>query len=189
MNEHDVIQPDDAAVWRQWRDQTGRASDAAQAADDCPSALDLAAFIDGRCDAATRAQIESHLCACALCRAAEADVMAVQQASIDSTSFVRPLALEWAHKLVPASLPEVIVIHHRLSFSSALRVVTGWGVAAAAALAIGLAGYQLGHAAGPSVQLSDDAVATAMSFGLLDDSSNDGDVLILLSSSNAGAQQ
>lgn len=189
MNEHDAIQPDDAAVWRQWRDQTGRASDAAQAMDDCPSALDLAAFIDGRCDAAAKARIESHLIACAMCQAAMADVTAALQVLNESPAFVRPQALERARRLVSASSPEVIVISHRLSVTRAMRIGTGWGVAAAAALAIGLGGYQLGQAAGPSVQLSEDAVLTAMSFGLLDDSASDDDGSILLASSTGGETQ
>jgi hypothetical protein len=91
--------------------------------------------------------------------------------------------------LVADSTDSAPVIRRRLTLAGAIRVGTGWGVAAAAAIALGLGGYQLGQATGPGSRVSDAEVVTAMSFGLLDDSRNQDEPLIVLASSTGAAQR
>jgi hypothetical protein len=189
MNQHDANQPDDNALWRQWRDHLGRSGSSAPTVDECPSALELAAFVDGRCDQATVARIESHAINCLVCAALTADVKAIEEAICHTPPFVHPRMLERARGLVADSSDSVPAISRRLTLAGAIREGTGWGVAAAAAIAIGLGGYQLGQATGPGSRVSEAQVVTAMSFGLLDDSRSQDEPLIVLTSSTGAAQR
>jgi anti-sigma factor RsiW len=189
MNPHDANQPDDNALWRQWRDHFSRASSAVPITDECPSAVDLAAFIDGRWDRATAARMEAHAITCVSCAALAADVKAIEQSIRHTPPFIHPRMIERACGLVADSTDSAPVIRRRLTLAGAIRVGTGWGVAAAAAIAIGLGGYQLGQATGPGSRVSDAEVVTAMSFGLLDDSRNQDEPLIVLASSTGAAQR
>ena len=177
MHDQDHIQPEELALWRQWR---GRHDSAAAV---CPGALDLASLIDGQCSSEQAAMIESHVASCANCALALSDIRAMAPEQGQTLLFVPPHVIDAARRLMPASS-----VNRTPLRVSPLRLGAGWGVAAAAAIAICLGGYQLGMAAQPQPLVSDASLLTAMSFGLVDERDSGEDALVLLTAGNGKEQ-
>jgi anti-sigma factor RsiW len=175
MNEHDQQHPDDQVLWQRWRVETGDTGPHEMSG--CPSPVDLAAFIDGRAAPEQAARLNDHLAMCASCALALSDVRLLAPEQGQTMTFVPPRVIDAARGLVSDSRAEVITAR-RLALR--LRLGAGWGLAAAASLAICLTGYQLGQASIAQPQIDDAAVLTAMSFGIFDAEEDSSDGLSLL---------
>ena len=129
----------------------------------CPPALELAAWVDGRAAGPDLDAVETHLAECGICREA---VAGLRQARADV-----------AGRLI--GVPDNVVAAAKTLIETgpartALRItdwlqVGGWGMAAAASIAICVVGYQVGSGR-PMLDTvaTEEILLSEMSFGLLD---------------------
>ena len=148
---------DEQLLWKQFADMLP----ARRAA--CPPALELAAWVDGRATGPDAQAVEAHLVQCGVCREAVSGVRQ-DRADVAGRLIVAPLNIVAAAKTLVATAPP----------SSGLRIadwlqVGGWGMAAAASIAICVVGYQVGSGRPMLDAATTDAILLSeMSFGLLD---------------------
>ncbi len=153
----DTQSRDEQLLWEQFADMLPARPAA------CPPALELAAWLDGRTTPTDVEAVETHLAECGVCREA---VAGFRQARADV-----------ADRLigVPAN---VIAAAKTLIDTAPARTgpritdwlqVGGWGIAAAASIAICVVGYQVGSGR-PMLDAAaiDEILLSEMSFGLLD---------------------
>jgi len=159
----------DAKLWR-------RASAGADAPGECPDAMRLASYIDGRVDAAEAERFEAHLAACAACRRA---LRETRELLAGGPAMTPPKLVASAKALVAAKRVR-------------LRRVAGWAAAAAASVAIGLSGFFAGSATQRGRQLAEARVVEEASFGLADGADEsavlDAYVLAALGNGNGGVR-
>jgi len=108
---------------------------AEQAAGPCPSEMDLAAYVDGLAAEAERERIEAHLALCPSC--------------LDGAVQARQLAVAAmgeAPEAVAARERALVPAHRALGRLRRWRQAAGWAAAAAAVVAVGLAGLRAGSA-------------------------------------------
>ncbi len=129
----------------------------------CPPALELAAWVDGRAVGSDAETVETHLARCGDCRQA---VAAIRQARPDAAGrlVVAPARVVAAAKMLVGTAPA----RTGLRIADWLQV-GGWGMAAAASIAICVVGYQVGSGRPtPDTAAADDVLLSEMSFGLFD---------------------
>ena len=164
---NDQPHPDDER--RLWA-QCAAARPAARSA--CPPAIELAAWIDGRAAGPERDMVEAHLAQCAECREAVGGIRLAREGVADSLAGAPERVKEAARMLVGASLePREGRLH-----LAGWQTIGRWGMAAAASVAICVAGYRAGGS-WPAAAGADEVVLVEMSFGLLGELSETGLVL------------
>ncbi len=127
----------------------------------CPPALELAAWVDGRATGPDAEAVETHLAECAVCREL------VRMARAEDTGRIgAPAGVIAAARMLVASAPARP--ERGLRLADWLQV-GGWGMAAAASIAICVVGYQVGSGR-PMLDTAaiDEVLLSEMSFGLLD---------------------
>ncbi len=129
----------------------------------CPPALELAAWVDGRAAGPDLEAVETHLAACSICREAVAGIRQAHADVAGSLIGVPANIIAAAKTLIETAPP-----------SSGPRIadwpqVVGWGMAAAASIAICVVGYQVGSGR-PMLDnvATDEILLSEISFGLLD---------------------
>lgn len=163
----DQPHPDDER--RLWA-QCAAAEPAARSA--CPPAIELAAWIDGRAAGPERDMVEAHLAQCAECREAVGGIRLAREGVAGSLAGAPERVKEAARMLVGASLEP----RERRLYPAGWQTIGRWGMAAAASVAICVAGYRAGGS-WPAAAGTDDVVLVEMSFGLLGELSETGLVL------------
>ena len=164
---NDQPHPDDE---RRVGAQFARANPGARAA--CLPPMGLAAWIDGRATGPERDMIEAHLAQCAECREAVGGIRLARKAVAGSLVGAPERVKEAARMLVGAS-PDS---RERRLHLAGWQTIGRWGVAAAASVAICVAGYRAGGS-WPAAAGADEVVLVEMSFGLLGELSETGLVL------------
>jgi anti-sigma factor RsiW len=147
----------------------------------CPEPMELAAFADGRIGADARVPLARHIAQCDRCSDA---VSGVRSADDDALTFVPAHVLHRAKSLV--TLPAEITVVRRQKWLT--RGLQGL-VAAAAALAICVVGYQVGASLNGADREPADQLAIELSFELFDESSVNEDELQLFALNAQGAVQ
>jgi anti-sigma factor RsiW len=142
----------DQRLWRQYADGAAAAQGA------CPDPDDLAAWLDGRLD--DTEPIETHLADCVACREAVAELR--EWGTDGKLPMAPPHVLAAARGLVRGP-----VVEGRWNFQTHLARVAGWSLAAAASIAVCVAGYRVGWSVsgGAAPQL----VTHEVTFGLAAD--------------------
>ncbi len=163
----DQPHPDDER--RLWA-QCAAAKPAARSA--CPPAIELAAWIDGRAAGPERDMVEAHLAQCAECREAVGGIRLAREGVAGSLAGAPERVKEAARMLVGASLEP----RERRLHLAGWQTIGRWGMAAAASVAICVAGYRAGGS-WPAAAGADEVVLVEMSFGLLGELSETGLVL------------
>lgn len=141
-------------------------------ANECPSLMDLAAYLDGGMPDESAVAMQAHIDACASCRHAIDDARAMQTAGAAMT-YVPPRVLAAAMALVPDDAVELLhasnakLVAARPGKWRVLRRSLGRGLAAAAAIAICAGGYHIGLTIASPVP-ADASLDAEMTFGLLD---------------------
>jgi len=139
--------PGDRKLWRRFA-----AAGAAKAGRDCPTAADLAAYVEARCDDAGRDRMEAHLAACPRCLGAVREARALLAAG----PMLAPVRLvARAKALVPDS-----------AAAARWRWAIRWAATAAAAIVIGLAGFFAGESTYQTRRTTEAAVARTIAFDL-----------------------
>jgi anti-sigma factor RsiW len=155
MTDHDPIDPLERQLWVRFAGPPSPPGPGAGTAT-CPSAVDLAAYLDGRLAEAERDVLEAHMALCGPCREL---VYEGRENTPDE-----PLAF------VPTSLIETIRAL-RWSAPAAQRrgwaATARWSFAAAASLAMALLAFQAGASSAGAARPAEDVVLSEMSFGLL----------------------
>lgn len=129
-----------------------------------PSDLQLASWLDDRCDDRTRDLLDAHLAACAACRASVVALRSLLDAGTDAIPVAPARVVEAARALVPAE-PALVRTHHR----SPLVISTRWALRIAACLGICTLGYLAGLGSGDARPgVASEAAGTDMTFGLLE---------------------
>ncbi len=129
----------------------------------CPPALELAAWVDGRATGPDAQAVETHLAQCGNCREAVAGIRRAGADVAGSLIGVPANVIAAAKTLIetvpPSSGPRI----------SDWLQVGGWGMAAAASIAICVVGYQVGSGR-PMLDTvaTDEILLSEMSFGLFD---------------------
>ena len=148
---------DEQLLWQQFADMLPARPSA------CPSALELAAWVDGRATGSDARTLETHLALCGVCREAVAGIRR-ERADVAGRLIVAPANVVAAAKTLVETAPP----------SSGLRIadwlrVGGWGMAAVASIAICVVGYQVGSGR-PMLDIAatDEILFSEMSFGLFD---------------------
>ncbi len=126
---------------------------------DCPSVLELAGWIDGR---AGSEAVETHLAECAVCR----ELVRLARADV-AGRIGAPAGVVAAAKTLVAAGSSPAGTERGLRLADWLRA-GGWGLAAAASIAICFVGYQVGSGRTLDTVTTDDVLLREMSFGLLD---------------------
>ncbi len=129
----------------------------------CPPVLELAGWIDGRATGPDAEAAETHLAECAVCREL------VRSARAEDTGRIgAPAGVIAAVRMLVASAPAPARTGRGLRLADWLQV-GGWGMAAAASIAICVVGYQVGSGRPMLDTAAADAILLSeMSFGLLD---------------------
>ncbi len=144
---------DEQLLWKQFADMLPARPAA------CPPALELAAWVDGRAAGPDLDAVETHLAECGVCR----ELVRLARAEV-AGGLGAPASVVAAAKTLVAPTPA----------RPALRItdwlqVGGWGMAAAASIAICVVGYQVGSGR-PMLDTvaTEEILLNEMSFGLLD---------------------
>ncbi len=148
---------DEQLLWQQFADMLPTRPGA------CPSALELAAWVDGRATGPEVQAVETHLAGCGVCRET---VVWIRQARGDvaGSLIVAPANVVAAAKMLIETGPARI----GLRIADWLQV-GGWGMAAAASIAICVVGYQVGSGRPMlGTAATDEILLSEMSFGLFD---------------------
>ena len=128
---------------------------------DCPALMELAAYVDGRMSGPALDTIEAHLADCAACRESVGAVRSLQATLAGTLTPAPPAVIGAAKALVRGAAPPS---RWRLAdWFAASR----WPVAAAASIAIGVAGFRLG-AASTTGGIAEPHLVAEISFGLLE---------------------
>jgi anti-sigma factor RsiW len=127
-----------------------------RAASDCPEALDLAAFVDGRLAPSQRDAIEAHLAACGGCL----DLVLGASAAIEPAGAE---VVARARSLAPV---------RRTQRVSRLRIGARWFAAAAAAIVVCAGAFRLGSASAAPAAPAESIIADA-TFGMLASDADD----------------
>jgi hypothetical protein len=128
----------------------------------CPPILELAAWIDGRATGPDAEAAETHLAECAGCREL------VRLARAEAASHIgAPAGVVKAARMLVATGSAPVGTERSLRLADWLQV-GGWGMAAAASIAICVVGYQVGSGR-PILDTvaTDEILLSEMSFGLL----------------------
>ncbi len=153
MTDHDPIDPLEQQLWARF---AGPPSPPGARGAVCPSALELAAYVDGRLEEAERDALEEHLARCAVCRES-VDETRVAGAG-EPMLFVTAALAESIRALV-GSRPAA----QRRGWAAAAR----WSFAAAASFAMALLAFQAGASSAGAARPAEDLVLGEMTFGLL----------------------
>ena len=148
----------DRELWQQYVTARGDTSS------ECVSSLQLAAYLDGRLDQDEQADVEDHLAQCTTCREAVGDVRSGRFAT--TIPLVGRDVLESAKSLVRRRTRPADEGRRRWRVTE-WRAAGGWGLAAAASIAICFVGYQVGAEFGLNHAIADDQLLSEVSFGLL----------------------
>lgn len=124
----------------------------------CPGSLELAAYIDGRLEAAPSEAVEAHLAACQSC------LDAVGEARSLSFEPAPPAVVERARALVGLAGP-------RLGGLARVGRAVAWPMAAAASIAVCVVGYRVGAGAAAVGGQAGDAALAEMTFGVFESDS------------------
>jgi hypothetical protein len=129
----------------------------------CPPILELASWIDGRAAGPDAEAAETHLAECAGCREL------VRLAHVEVAGRIgAPDGVVAAARMLVAQGPSPAGTRRSLRFADWLQV-GGWGMAAAASIAICVVGYQVGSGRPMLDKVAiDEVMLSEMSFGLLD---------------------
>ncbi|MHC5022688.1 MAG: anti-sigma factor family protein [Planctomycetota bacterium] len=139
---------------------------------DCPDALTLASYLDGRAGPAERQSVESHLAACPECLLAVREARSIAGADPSSIE-VPPGVLAAARALVDHDAASAgDAMRRRLVFPD-WRAAARWSVAAAAMLIICLLGYQAGLSSLPESERTVPVATEDLSFGVFNAGLND----------------
>jgi anti-sigma factor RsiW len=155
MTDHDPIDPQEQQLWARFAGPPSPPGAGAEAGA-CPSAVDLAAYLDGRLAEAERDVLEAHLALCGPCR--------------ELVYEGRETAADEALAFVPPSLIETIRALRRSSPAAQQRgwaAAARWSFAAAASLTMALLAFQAGASAAGAARPAEDVVLSELSFGLL----------------------
>jgi anti-sigma factor RsiW len=140
----------------------------------CPDPIELAAYLDGRCDERQLVTVETHLAACGTCLAAVRD--ARELALSADRPDVPASVLDAARELVqPAPRP------HRESavVLPSLWPLARWGLAAAASIAVCVAGYLIGTGTSRADRHAGELTAD-LTFGVIGSSDEDDDLDLVM---------
>jgi hypothetical protein len=144
----------------------------------CPDANDLAGYLDGRLDEASRAGIEAHLAACEACLDA---VVAIRLDGADAApaGVIPPAAVVAAAKsLVPAAAASTAATRVSRPAPDRWRLadllgVARWGFASAASIAICIIAYRAGLAVSTVAPPTESSLVGELSFGVFDTSESE----------------
>ena len=164
MNTSDARNPNDKELWRLY----AQAPPAPSAG--CPSAADLAAYVDGRISKKRRRAIESHLAECDSCLEAICETSELRTEHVQAMIPAPPQVIEAAKALVSESSRPAVKSHQ-----------TGWriadwlamgriGAAAAASLAICILGYLTGERSFAADGAAANELVPEMTFGVFSSS-------------------
>jgi len=150
---------DEQLLWKQF------AAALPQRPSPCPTLLELAAWIDGRATGPDAEAAETHLARCAGCREL------VRQARADVAGRIGvPAGVVEAARMLVATGSAPMGTERGMRLADWLQF-GGWGMAAAASIAICVVGYQVGSGRPMLDTAATDAILLSeMSFGLLDGS-------------------
>lgn len=174
--------PGDQQLWRRAAEALSSAAPVPPPADtddggDRGDLGDLAAFVDGRADEATRQRVETLLAADPVWRETIAELRLAHD-NADPAALTAPSAVVRRAKSAHAEMTTMGRSgDHRQS------VIARWArlsVAAAASLAVCAIGYQVGSSTPTTDVSEDDELVSAMSFGLFDPETDDATALDLL---------
>ncbi len=121
----------------------------------CPDALELAGYVDGRLEEDARETVEAHLAECEQCLQAVADTRTLAVVAAPATMIERGRAL-----VGPAEASQ-----RGLRVLARIGRAVAWPMAAAASVAVCVAGYRVGAGVAAAVRPGDPVLAE-MTFGV-----------------------
>ena len=162
MNSPDSSNFSEKQLWRRFAGERGAPAGA------CPSAGDLAAYLDGRLGKDERDAMESHLAACRTCLAAAREVRSLLDAQGETLIAPPQSVIDAARALVAAPSRPATVPAQRGFRLADWRPAARWGLTAAASIAICFVGYHVGESVFAVRGAAEDQLIAEISFGVLD---------------------
>ncbi len=144
---------DEQLLWKQYAETLPQRPAA------CPPVLELAGWVDGRASISEAQAVETHLAECAVCR----ELVRLARAEVAGRIGAPEGVVAAAKMLVVPTAPGT---ERGMRLADWLRA-GGWGLAAAASIAICFVGYQVGSGRTLDTVTTDDVLLSEMSFGLL----------------------
>ena len=157
----DTPEPTNQAERKLWQRYVAARGDTPS---ECVSSEQLAAYLDARLDEGERTVVEDHLAECAACREAVRDVRSIGLST--TIPLVPREVLESARGLVGRRTRPAEESRRRWRIAD-WRAAGGWGLGAAASIAICFVGYQAGAGFGLGRTIADERLLSEVSFGLL----------------------